>query len=461
MHVFIVRPFGTKNDIDFDRVEEKLIRPALEALEWAGGTTGEIIKQGNIREDMFEQLLIADLVIADITIHNANVFYELGIRHAFRDQRTFLIKSEGQDVPFDITTDRYFPYDSNTPENRLDDLITALKATAASSDPDSPVFQLLPDLEPSNPSKYLLVPLGFREAVEQAESKGELQLLSAETEGFSWKSSGLRLIGRAQFDLKDWPGARVTWNALRKLDPFDLEANIRLGTIYERLDELQNSEHALERAAENREILIADRAEILALWARNAKTRWERDWRDLENLDDLQKAALTSPYLERSLEHYLEGFEEDRNHFYSGLNALAMAAIMIELASAQPDTWEYSFDSEKDASRKLEDLAELRAELGIGVKLAVDSNLAKLKRQGETDPWAEISRADLALLSFTNPERVGLAYKRAVANVPDFVIESARKQIERYQKLGILQENTAKALEFVPKIDLEEETKAP
>ena len=95
MNVFIVRPFGTKSGIDFDRIETDLIRPAMEQAGLTGGTTGQFIQQGNIRTDMFEQLLTADLVIADISIHNANVFYELGIRHALRDKRTFLIKSKG------------------------------------------------------------------------------------------------------------------------------------------------------------------------------------------------------------------------------------------------------------------------------------------------------------------------------------------------------------------------------
>jgi hypothetical protein len=107
MHVFIVRPFGVKSGVDFERVEKELIRPALAQLNLTGGTTGEFIEQGNIRTDMFEQLLIADLVIADISIHNANAFYDFGIRHAFRDKRTFLIKSKGDEVPFDLKTDRY------------------------------------------------------------------------------------------------------------------------------------------------------------------------------------------------------------------------------------------------------------------------------------------------------------------------------------------------------------------
>ena len=71
MGVFIVRPFETKEGIDFDRVQKELIEPALLQLGISGGTTGEIVGQGNIRMDMFEQLLVADLVIADISIHNA------------------------------------------------------------------------------------------------------------------------------------------------------------------------------------------------------------------------------------------------------------------------------------------------------------------------------------------------------------------------------------------------------
>ena len=59
---FIVRPFGLKDGFDFDSVERDLIRPALERLrerhhvQVVGGTTGEIVKQGNIRPDMFRLL---------------------------------------------------------------------------------------------------------------------------------------------------------------------------------------------------------------------------------------------------------------------------------------------------------------------------------------------------------------------------------------------------------------------
>ena len=88
MRAFIVRPFGKREGIDFEAVEKLLIQPALTHQNIEGGTTGLILEAGNIREDMFQQLLVADLVIADISIHNANVFYELGVRHALQPQHS-------------------------------------------------------------------------------------------------------------------------------------------------------------------------------------------------------------------------------------------------------------------------------------------------------------------------------------------------------------------------------------
>src|SRR5207253_5737682 len=136
-----VRPFGVKKGIDFDAVERLLIDPALDRLNISGRTTVEILRQGNIRLDMFQRLLTADLVIGDVSIHNANVFYELGIRHALRDKRTVLIKCEGfDDTPFDILGYRYIAYSKDDPATSLNDLVKALKETLQVDRPDSPVF---------------------------------------------------------------------------------------------------------------------------------------------------------------------------------------------------------------------------------------------------------------------------------------------------------------------------------
>lgn len=461
MHVFIVRPFGTKNNINFDRVETELIRPAMRAVGLTGGTTGEFVQQGNIRTDMFEQLLIADIVIADISIHNANVFYELGLRHALRDKRTFLLKSVGNEVPFDLKTDRYLPYDANDPAASVTALVKALEATLDSQQQDSPVYQLLPGLEPANSDKFLMVPLDFREEVERAEagkSPADLALLTCELEGFVWRAAGLRLIGNAQFRLKDWQGAKTTWTTIRAYDDMDLEANTQLATVYQKLNDMVSSDQAVERALQSRAITNEARAEILALKARNAKTLWQNEWEAEQDLTARQTVALTSPFLERSYDLYCQGFTEDRNHFYSGLNALAMLTILTELARVQPTVWEDNFDAPEDAPLALRKLKRLAADLAAGTKLAIASKRALLARMNQTDTWAEISAADLSFLTSTRTSRVGQAYKSALAGADAQARESARNQLVLYQQLSILTENTQAAL---PNVAASAEKNAP
>lgn len=457
LNVFIVRPFGNKSGIDFDKIEKELIRPAMEQAGLTGGTTGEFLQQGNIRTDMFEQLLIADLVIADISIHNANVFYELGIRHALRDKRTFLIKSKDSeskenDVPFDLKTDRYLAYDAKNPSGAVDILSAALKLTLDSQKSDSPVYQLLPGLEPAEPDKVLVVPLDFREEVERVEAAkncGDLQLLAAEVDGFTWRVAGLRIVGHAQFRLKDWPGAKVTWLAVREYDDMDVEANTLLGTIFQRLGDLVSSDQAVERALQNKDTSPSQRAEIRALMGRNAKNQWEQSWATSPAIDAAQKSALSSPYLERSFELYRQGFIEDRNHFYSGLNALAMVTMLTELAQAQSNIWQDSFDSEEDAAQKLQKLKELRGDLAAGVRLAIESKQVALQRAGTSDIWVEISTADLICLTSGRPNRVGQAYKKALADVSDQARDAVRRQLALYQGLGILKDNIQAALDNI------------
>jgi hypothetical protein len=469
-NAFIVRPFGTKNGIDFDRIEAELVRPAMALAGVTGGTTAEFIQQGNIRTDMFEQLLIADLVIADISIHNANVFYELGIRHGLRDKRTFLIKakqvpdSKEADVPFDLKTDRYLSYDAKNPADAVNILAAALRLTLDSQKADSPVYQLLPTLKPADSAEVLVVPLDFTEELERVEAAkncGDLQLLAAELDGFSWRVSGLRMVGRAQFRLKDWPGAKATWQSVREYDDMDVEANILLGTIFQRLGDLVSSDHAVERALQNKNIAPWERAEIQALIGRNAKAQWEQAWSGLSNPDSAQKAALASPFLEKSFELYRRGFVEDRNHFYSGLNALAMITMLTELAEAQPAVWEDDFDSPQDATRKLQQLKELRRELAAAVKLAIESKQVALSRANQTDFWVEISTADLVCLTATRPNRVGQAFKKALSAASDQASEAVRRQLLLYQRLGILRDHIQAALENITPIACEPAAETP
>jgi hypothetical protein len=459
MRAFIIRPFGikeslAKEQIDFDAVERDLIVPALTRCGVDGRTTLDILRQGNIRVDMFQRLLTADLVVADVSLHNANVFYELGIRHALRNKRTFLVRAEGDRYPFDLQTDRYFTYDAKAPAAKLDLLMTALRQTLDSEATDSPVFNLLPGLTEQDRSHFLPVPRDFREEVDRAFSAkqpGDLELFGSEVSGLEWEYEGLRVVGRAQYKLNAFEGARETWEAIRKFDPLDLEANMQLATVYQRLKDLARSDQAIQRALESLRLRGWDRAEIHALLGRNAKERWRSGWKSTP--PEQQRAeALRSPFLRESLEAYSGAFHEDLNHFYSGLNALALSTILTGLAVALPDVWAERFDREDDAQRALSEAEDRKSALSHTVAFSLQAALPRLQREGDAEQllWAKISQADLCCLITKRPVRAASAYQDALAGAPDFAVEAVRSQLTLYQELGLLTDNVAKALAVLP-----------
>jgi len=452
MRAFIVRPFGLKNEIDFDAVEANLIGPALDKLGVTGRTTGEIVGQGNIRTDMFQLLLTADLVVADLSIHNANVFYELGIRHALRDRHTFLLRCNVDKYPFDLQTDRYFTYKKEAPADSVDALAAALRATIDEGKTNSPVFASLPNMKEQDPSEFMAVPLGFGEEVERAASErrlGDLGLLAAEAKGFYWETEGLRAVGRAQYEAKDFKGAKNTWETLRRTNrEYDLEGNLLLGTIYERLGKITDSNLALDRALDNKEIPKDKRAEAYALQGRNAKTLWRREWETVADAAAKPAAALKSGLLQDSFESYERAFEEDLNHFYSGLNALAMLRVMIELATAQPNAWAGRFKTRKKAEDELSERSEHAAQLAAAVEVSLNASIHHLEREGRKNSWVEISLADLRLLTSDNPDWVVSGYRDALDAATDQAMESVRNQLAMYKDLGVFKANVDEVINY-------------
>ena len=462
MRAFIIRPFEKKkdlkgNEIDFDEVARVLIDPALTAIGAEGRETLDIVESGNIRIDMFRRLLTADLVVADLSIHNANIFYELGIRHALRDHGTFMLRCDADKFPFDLQTDRYFTYNKEDPAASLPDLIKALKSVAAEvqknyTAKDSPVFMSLPNLTEPEPWLFNPVPQDFGEEVARAKvdrRSGDLALLSNEVKGFEWEQNGWRTVGRAQFDLKSYAPAKVTWESIRRVEPTDLDSNILLGTIYERLEDLTRSTQALDRAIQNKAIESSQRAEVYALLARNAKTRWREEWVTVPS-ESSSTTAFRSPYLRNSFENYKRAFDEDLNHFYSGLNALAMLSILIELAGVMPNIWSESFETDEEAQTKLASYKEEATKLASAVDMSLQAARNRLKREGKPpDVWAEISNADLRFIVSKRPPRVAAAYRDALASAPDFARDSVRKQLLIYKDLGVLTGNLAEVEKVV------------
>src|ERR1700733_2068266 len=117
---FMVMPFGKKltnaetdkapSQIDFDLLWDKVLRPMIEDdLKYipirADQDAGSLIIQA-----MIERLAISDLVIADLTIPNANVYYEVGVRHAAQKQGCVLIAADWSKPLFDVSQMRRVKY---------------------------------------------------------------------------------------------------------------------------------------------------------------------------------------------------------------------------------------------------------------------------------------------------------------------------------------------------------------
>jgi hypothetical protein len=155
---FMVMPFGKKlthaeteaipAQIDFDLLWDRVFRPMIqEDLKYipirADQDAGALIIQA-----MIERLAISDLVLADLTIPNANVYYEVGVRHAAQKQGCVLLAADWSKPLFDMSQMRRVTYP--LPDGTVsDEAAGAIRKTLANRireymDHTSPVFQAIP-----------------------------------------------------------------------------------------------------------------------------------------------------------------------------------------------------------------------------------------------------------------------------------------------------------------------------
>jgi hypothetical protein len=453
LRAFIIRPFGEKKfgkdqiSVNFDDVEKTLIQPALHALTIEGATTAEILEPGNIRIDMFQLLLVADLVIADLSMHNANVFYELGIRHALRDKRTFLLYSATGDEqrPFDLQTDRFLIYDHSKPEDSRDALIAGLRKTLDSDKKDSPVFTLLPELRSQDPGRFLIVPPDFRAEVDLAESRkqaGMLALLAAEVSGLVWEREGLRIVARAQFrnDLRN--AAADTWQQLLRIDSADREGNLELGSIYQSVGELDASDAYLKCVLDDPEAQTFQKAEAHALRARNAAEHWRRAVANAKPLAK-QSTALLSPWLEESYTEFRQAFEQNLRAYIFGVEALGRLTVRVHLAEKLTDAWVDAQNSKREAERILEDLRDDLARLRATVELSIE-----IAEREEKSIDVRIARAQLTLLTAEKINQVRIRYTQIGSAVPAD-IANMRRFLAGFADLDVLTGNVQAATEVI------------
>lgn len=442
---FLITPFGKKQNangetIDFDKVQKKLVEPAAEAAGLKGGTTAPVIEAGSIHEDMFQLIIESDTVICDVSLHNANVWYELGIRHALRRKGTILIKgSICDDTPFDVLTYRHIRYETSDPASSANDLANAIKETISTErDSDSPVFKMLSKLEQPDPEKIQAVPTDFAEEVERAkagQAAGWLRLLSDEVAGLRFQRPGLRLVGAAQKEIKDYEGAEKTWSIVQRQVKDDIEANLALADVYERLYRvtgdvtlLTESDQATGRALANPLLGNSQRAEAFAVLGRNQKSLWRREFSAETGLKSRRKAA-TNHRLIESYKKYRDAFLIDLNHYWSGLAALQMNAIARDLS--KDDIWQKSFMNPNDLRSDLEvEYKELRHIVARGIQSGLERDDAK-------NEWADVSFADFQFILGEHKAPVIFSLYRDAITSRGFKLDSALSQLELFKSLGV------------------------
>ncbi len=368
---FVLMPFGRKSDgtgamVDFDAVYRELIKPAIEAAELQPIRADEEQTGGIIHTAMFEQLILCDYAVADLTTANANVFYELGVRHAMRPWTTVLLFAEGGRLPFDVAPLRAMPYRltaGGTPADAAGAtsvLATRLRAAGAPAG-GSPVFELLKDLKPPEIA-HLKTDL-FRERVHYSTSMKE-RLAGARQQGVEAVrvvQTEMGPIGDAEagvvIDLflsyravKAWPDMIALVSKMSLPLAESVLVQEQLGLALNRDGRGDDAERVLTELIRTR----GPSSETYGILGRVYKDRWEAALKAGDKF-------LAKGLLDKAIDAYLKGFEADWRDAYPGVNAVTLMefkeppdprrvtlipvvayAVERRIAGGKPDYWDHA-----------------------------------------------------------------------------------------------------------------------
>jgi tetratricopeptide (TPR) repeat protein len=329
-------PFGRKPGaggtlIDFDAVYKELIAPAISEAGLEPLRADEEMTGGIIHKPMFERLILCEYAVADLTTANANVFYELGVRHAVRQWSTVLLFAEGgTQLPFDVAPLRAMPY-RLSPDGKPEDLDVIKSALverlieAKSAKTDSPIFQLVEGFPEVDHTKTDV----FRDRVRYSAQMKE-KLAAVRKEGLQAIQAIERELGEIQnsesgvvVDLflsyravKAWP---EMIKLVKKMSP-PLAATVM---VQEQLALALNRHGKGEEAETVLNDLIDRRgpsSETYGLLGRVYKDRWEAALKAGETF-------LARGLLDKAIDAYLKGFEADWRDAYPGVNAATLMEI--------------------------------------------------------------------------------------------------------------------------------------
>ncbi len=385
-YCFVLMPFGQKKGasgatIDFDAVYRDLIHPAIEAAELEPIRADEEKVGGVIHKPMYERLLFCPYAVADLTTANANVFYELGVRHAVRPGSTVTLASSTTRLPFDVNHLRSLMYSLGPGGVPTDpaaprDALTALLCAARQGVTDSPLFQLVEGWRPA-PLDHTKTDV-FRDQVDYS-VETKRRLASARVEGvgaIQAVEASLPSVEDAEagivVDLFLSYRAAKAWKEMvalvgRMSRPVAATTMVReqLALALNRDGQGPEAEHVLTTLIEER----GPSSETCGILGRVYKDRWEAAVR-------AEDTFLADGALDQAIATYRQGFEADWRDAYPGVNAVTLMelreppdpaketllpvvryAVDRKIAAGAPDYWDWAtvlelavLASDKDAA---------------------------------------------------------------------------------------------------------------
>ena len=229
---FVIMPFGEKKApdgtaIDFDAVYRELFAPAITAAGLMPHRADADRRGGSIHLDMFQDLLLAEFVVADLSLDNPNVWYEIGVRHALRAGGAVLTFALRDRLPFDIAGQRMQRYtlkggrlDPDLVEAERNALKEGIEATLGAwrGRRASPVYQQLPSLREPDWKTLKVGDINeFWQALETWQSRvevarrkqrpGDILVLAEETPNSVLEFEALRTAARARRRLQAAKGS--------------------------------------------------------------------------------------------------------------------------------------------------------------------------------------------------------------------------------------------------------------
>ena len=335
---YVTTPFGVKSSrdtgqvVDYDHVYLSAIRPAAELAGCTVMRADEDMSGGIFHKSILRMGIAADVFIADLGDGNANVMYEVGVRHASRRGIAVLIAPAGNRIPFNINYSRILLYqvDANgrfegAEAARLRDMMTSvIKQALEEQRNDSPVFEFFPGYHVELPQE-----LQPRDAKSRMSSPDLKQVFS-----------------RSESPAKRKQSAKTSEEIVKTTAPEDPTAAVEVLKKYRELgawDDLIRFGDDLPPPI--RELTQVQQMLALALNRRNKSGDQERAVAMMEQLvartggDGETYGILGRIYkdrfalshdpadLEKAIAHYRAGFEKDPSDYYPGVNLVNLLMV--------------------------------------------------------------------------------------------------------------------------------------